>query len=293
MTHPLTLRRERRPLHSATTFLALACVLLGTTPIARAQQPRQKPPATRADALVASGTEKLIEEFSVFIFIANLVALGVIVNAIDETIHTVLDLPKPQREEFQKIKAETRAKVDAYQALPAAERNDQMLTTLPAIETDFVTKVDKILNAEQRQRFLSLVLQLRGPSALTDPGTAEALKLSEEQQQKLADTLTDYNGRLKKDLTNFGKNQNVLAMGFLLLLRKERDQALLDVLTAEQKEEWTKLKGKPHLDVEGIVKSLVKKQLAAKLTKPKADAEPAEPEAPKPDDAPAAPKPKK
>lgn len=278
MTDLFTLRR-RSP---TAIFLAMAAVLLAPLPAARGQSPRT---SAKQPDLVATATEKFIGEASVFVFIANLIALAVILDAIDEVIHTVLDLPKQQRDEVEKIKDDTKKKFDAFQALPLAERRDQMFTTLPALENDYVAQMNKALSDGQRPLFQQLVLQLRGPTALTDPEMAKSLQLTDEQRQRLSDTVDDYNGRIRQ-LLGDGEKIGYFKVASILVLRKERDKDLLAVLTREQQEQWTEQKGQSHLDVEAVVTSLVKKQIDAKLKKPKADDEP---ESPKPA-APAKPK---
>jgi hypothetical protein len=128
--------------------------------------------------------------------------------------------------------------------------------------------VGEILTAKQRKRLDEISLQQRGGSALSDPQVAEALKLTEKQQQQIQATqlaaakemqdlaleqmkgFFDFNGNplaMQNALEKMRKNQQAFQkLGQQVQqLSRATSEKLLNVLTQEQKTKWKELTGKP------------------------------------------------
>ena len=83
----------------------------------------------------------------------------------------------------------------------------------------------------------------QGSGALTNQDVASELKLADEQKKKLTDLGTEYDRKQGELFRGDGDQQERFAK--LRELRTERDSKSLEVLTAEQKEKFTALKGSP------------------------------------------------
>src|SRR5262245_54256793 len=128
--------------------------------------------------------------------------------------------------------------------------------------------VDEILTVSQRKRLQEISLQQRGGHALTDPGVAQALKLTPEQQRKIQTIETEaakevqglalkemrgvfeFDGNLlnmQKAFESMRKNQKAFErlQKKFEQLQKATGAKLMDVLTPEQKTKWKELAGKP------------------------------------------------
>jgi hypothetical protein len=95
-------------------------------------------------------------------------------------------------------------------------------------------KVDAILLPPQVERFAQIQLQLDGARALTTPKVAEKLKLTDEQKTKLAAVFPAAGG---------GRGQGGGGGGGGAT-REERDASALEILTADQKTQFTAMQGK-------------------------------------------------
>jgi hypothetical protein len=111
------------------------------------------------------------------------------------------------------------------------------------LNEEFDPKVKTLLSADQVKRLQEIRLlaawQNQGSPALLLADVASELKLSDEQRQKLNALTMEYTQK-QRELFAGGFDQAAAAK-----MREERTAKALDVLTAEQKEKLTSLKGKP------------------------------------------------
>jgi hypothetical protein len=131
--------------------------------------------------------------------------------------------------------------------------------------------VEDILTPAQRKRLQEIFWQQRGGLALADPEAADALKLSQEQRQKIqtiqVDAAKEMQARAMKEMQElFNPNGNPFDKKMqksqkaseqksqkasekiqknLAELQKSIAERLVRVLTDEQRERWTELQGKP------------------------------------------------
>ena len=111
------------------------------------------------------------------------------------------------------------------------------------LNNDFMPKLKALISEDEIKRLKQIQLQSQGSGALTNQDVASELKLTDEQKKKLADLTTEYDRKQGVLLRGDGDQQERFAK--LRELRTERDGKALEVLTAEQKEKFTALKGSP------------------------------------------------
>jgi hypothetical protein len=111
------------------------------------------------------------------------------------------------------------------------------------LNEEFTPQLAKLLSADQISRLKQIQIQAQGGTALTaNPEVAKALNLSEEQRRKLSDLQAEF-ARRQRELFASGDPQERFAK--MRELNRERDAKMLEVLTEEQRQQFTALKGDP------------------------------------------------
>lgn len=105
----------------------------------------------------------------------------------------------------------------------------------------FEPRVKESLTADQFKRLQEITIQAAGPDALSDPRVAKELSLSDEQTKKIGEIRGDYRQKARA-LFDDGAGQDARAK--MRELREEEGKKVTEVLTAEQQEKFTALKGK-------------------------------------------------
>ena len=98
-------------------------------------------------------------------------------------------------------------------------------------------KLKEALSADQFKRLQQISWQAAGAAALADETVAKELAITEEQKKKLADVRDDYAQKrqaLGRDAAPEARRE----------LAQEESKKAIEVLTAEQQEKFTALKGK-------------------------------------------------
>ncbi len=118
--------------------------------------------------------------------------------------------------------------------------------------------IDGILTPAQGRRLREISLQLRGGHALSDPDVAKALKLTNDQTERLQEIRKEAMKEMQKiglqatgDAFRGGPNPAAFQKVSGQVAEKMKKSwdglgnRLMEVLTAEQKSEWQKLTGEP------------------------------------------------
>ncbi len=142
-----------------------------------------------------------------------------------EAFQALQDLPREEREKKQ---AEMFAK--------AAEARKK-------IEDKFKPKLAEILDASQRERLQQIAWQNAGTQAYQEADVIAALKITKEQQEKLAAVSKEFRDKTR-ELGQGGGGGGDEARTKFRELGESRDKALSEVLTADQREQFAKLMGK-------------------------------------------------
>lgn len=131
-----------------------------------------------------------------------------------------------------------------------AEFREKSAAAQKKINDKVKPKLAEILNASQSERLQQIAWQAAGPQAYQDADLIAALKITKEQQDKLAAITKEYTDKQRElfprggagggERPNFEEIQKKMRE-----LGESRDKALSDVLTTEQREQFAKLKGKP------------------------------------------------
>lgn len=102
----------------------------------------------------------------------------------------------------------------------------------------------KILTPEQGKRLKEIVLQVHGVWAMTEPETAKALGITEEQQKKLRDLQEETEKQMNK-LYSGGAASRTEAQKKTVELHNSANEKGLAVLTEEQRAKWKQMTGAP------------------------------------------------
>lgn len=140
-------------------------------------------------------------------------------------------------EQITKVKAVT----DAYTAAVDAARDRQLerselQAAISKVVEEHKPKLSEAISADQMKRLEEIVLQARGAGALSDEPLAKALGLSDDQKTKIADANKQFTDKLREAGSGGGDQ--------IRELRTQRDEAIMGVLTQEQKDKLASMKGK-------------------------------------------------
>ncbi len=102
--------------------------------------------------------------------------------------------------------------------------------------------IESILNEEQRQRLEQISLQLAGPAALSSPGIAEKLNLTDEQQKAIKEIQSSNQDEVRSLLRDAEGNRGE-AFRKIQAARQTTQEKLQGLLTEAQKNKWQELIG--------------------------------------------------
>jgi Spy/CpxP family protein refolding chaperone len=111
------------------------------------------------------------------------------------------------------------------------------LEQMNKLNAEHTEKLVAVLDEKQRTRLDQLFVQVNGAAALTDQNVAKSLTLTDEQTQKVSDVMAE-SGQAMRDAF-----QNQASREERQKLVEERNEKLLAVLTAEQKQSFETMKG--------------------------------------------------
>jgi hypothetical protein len=121
------------------------------------------------------------------------------------TLKQKRDLEALQTKSFTDIVSKVGLGINEFQNLTPEERAEQRgelperaRTAIGRFVGDLDRDTEAILTPGQIKRMHELDLQWRGPMAAGDPRVAEALQLSQEQKQRVAEIVADYHVEMQK-----------------------------------------------------------------------------------------------
>lgn len=130
-----------------------------------------------------------------------------------------------------------------------AKAREKMAESIKKVNDKFLPKLDEILDASQRDRLKQISWQAAGAQAYQNAEVIAALKITKEQQEKLAAVKKEFDDK-QSELFPRGGQGGGERPNFEEIRKKmtelnaSRDKQLGEVLTADQREQFTKLKGK-------------------------------------------------
>jgi Spy/CpxP family protein refolding chaperone len=145
----------------------------------------------------------------------------------DDQVKKVKELQDKQREAFQ-----------GFRDLSREERQTKMREQGEATQK----AIKELLKADQHKRLDQISLQREGSRALSRKEVAEALKISDEQKEKLK-TIQE---ETRKEMGELFRGENrEEARKKIEELRKSSEEKAMNVLTSEQKTKLKEMQGKP------------------------------------------------
>jgi len=149
-----------------------------------------------------------------------------------EGVQKDMELSGDQKASIEKLEV-TPPDFQAMQGMSPEERQKANADTRAAA----LKKVDEILQPPQVARFDEILLQIDGTAALRQPKVAEKLKLTDDQKSKLTALFAPPQG----GGGGFGGGGGA---GGGQQAREERDAKAMEILTADQKSQFTSMQGK-------------------------------------------------
>lgn len=139
---------------------------------------------------------------------------------------------------------------DLNEALFAAkwrELDDKRVEVTRKLNEKYTPKLKEVLSSEQFERLLQIQRQAGGSQVLAEPELVKGIDLNKEQQEKLAKLNQEYSGKqgaLMKSAFGGGGGNAEQYFADLRNLNRDRDSKAVELLTKEQQEKYTQLKGK-------------------------------------------------
>lgn len=106
------------------------------------------------------------------------------------------------------------------------------------------TKLESILDAAQRQRLKEILLQVNGAAELLKDKIAAAIGITDDQKERLADIQRSYAKTRRDSRKKLGGSSALIRTAKMAELHREAEKKLLEVLTAEQREQFEAMQGK-------------------------------------------------
>jgi len=125
-----------------------------------------------------------------------------------------------------------------------AKAREKMAEAMKKVNDKVKPKLAEILDASQRERLQQITWQSAGSRAYQEADIIAALKITKEQQEKLAAVTKEYGDKTRELFGQGGGGGGGDVRTKMTELGASRDKALSEVLTADQREQFTKLLGK-------------------------------------------------
>lgn len=152
-----------------------------------------------------------------------------------KSVQEELKLTDDQVKKVQELAEKQRGSLQELRNLDQDERRKKMQEMAQANQK----ALGAILKEGQAKRLKQITLQQQGPAAFRTPEVASALKITDEQKQKMSEiqeNATNQTRDLGRDEEARKKRQE---------LRKATNEKMMGVLTSEQKDKWKELTGEP------------------------------------------------
>ncbi|MBC7852242.1 MAG: hypothetical protein IAF94_02305 [Pirellulaceae bacterium] len=144
------------------------------------------------------------------------------------------------REESQKVRTEAGITGGGGGERPTEEQVAKMTEGMKKLNESFAGKLKETLKPEQLERVQQISYQAAGSAAYSNPDVVKALDITKEQQDKLTTISNDFREKMRALFAGGGGDGNREAF---TKLNDEQNAEIAKVITAEQTEKFTKLKG--------------------------------------------------
>jgi Spy/CpxP family protein refolding chaperone len=180
---------------------------------------------------------------------ASLVAL-LNLEAVQKELKLTEEQVTKVQEATKNLRAEMREQRAALRDITNPQERRAKATALSAeLDRKARQALRDVLSREQWMRLFQIRIQVGGTlAALTNPRLAARLKLTDEQNQKLAEiqkTTQAKTSAIMGELSTLSQEERTEKLAEVRKLRQKADQDALAVLNADQKEAFNKMKGEP------------------------------------------------
>jgi Spy/CpxP family protein refolding chaperone len=157
-----------------------------------------------------------------------------------DVVQKDLELTDDQKDSITKLQDKAREAFSSLQGLSQEERQAKMLE----LRKDQDEKIGGILNAKQKSRLKEIGLQQMGALALASKEIAEALKLTDDQVNKIKDLADSFQKDAREAFQSAANGGDpTSARDAVTKLRKESSEKIMAVLSDDQKASFEKMKG--------------------------------------------------
>ena len=152
-----------------------------------------------------------------------------------EKVQTELKVTDEQQQKLRDL---------AQQARSQGGQREQSREERQQRTTETEAKVKEILTAEQSQRLDEVFLQVAGPATLAEQEHAQKLGLEREQRMKIREIVQAQGEKMRATFQEAQGDREAIREG-MAKVRKETEEQVQAILTADQKQQYEKMKGKP------------------------------------------------
>jgi Spy/CpxP family protein refolding chaperone len=157
-----------------------------------------------------------------------------------EVVQKDLQLTDEQKESITKLQEKAREEFSGLQGLSDEERR----TKMQELRKNQEEKIAGILNDKQKARLKEIGLQQAGAMGLANKDVAEALKLSDDQVNKIKELTEAYQKEAREAFQSAaGGGDPTSARDAVTKLRKETNEKIMALLNADQKASFEKMQG--------------------------------------------------
>jgi hypothetical protein len=164
----------------------------------------------------------------------------------NESVQKELNIDKEQadkvKEAVQQVQDKHKDEFAKLRDLSQEERRAEGQKLNRAVSEETLKAVDPILKPDQVKRLKQIELQQLGSQAFTRPEVQTALRLKDDQKEKIK-TLTETAATEMRELRQAGNPQG--NRDKVAAIRKETTEKIQAVLTDDQKKTWKEMTGEP------------------------------------------------
>jgi hypothetical protein len=166
-------------------------------------------------------------------------------KGVQKELNLTEDQSKKAADVAKEIRDKHKSEYDELQNLQDyMERFRKMGEVNRVVDQETIKAFDDVLKPEQVTRLKQIELQQRGPRALTDPSVQTALKLTDEQKEKVRTIWQDAMSELA-GLRQGGGGFNEETRKKMAEVNKDALKSIQAVFTDEQKKTWKEMTGEP------------------------------------------------
>ena len=157
----------------------------------------------------------------------------------------VKDLVTEYRDELTQERQSSGIDFQSLRDAPAAEREKamaQIAEISKKVGDKYRPKLNELLDQAQKTRLHEIAMQFAGAGALQDEGVVKKLSLTQEQKDKLVSIRKDFAAKQREIFASGGDQSERFVK--IRQLREEHSAKATEILTKDQQEQFTKMKGK-------------------------------------------------